>query len=312
MNYINIHTIFYYIMKKLLIIGGSGLVGSTLIEYAKTDYDIHFTINTNESSFDDIPFTKIDLMKNKSEILNLINDFKPDVVVHTAAHSSVDLCETDHKLANFLHIDVTKDITKLCHQINAKLIYFSTDAVFNGKMNKKYVENDTPHPINYYGKTKLDAEKIILNQSTKNVILRPSVIYGWHKKSRFTNWIIESLKNKITVDPHVDQYNTPTLVDDLVKSILLIIEQDISGLFHSTGKTCVNRYELANIIADIFGFDNKLIKPVTSNEKKQDAPRPKKTCLDSSKLEKTIDYQFKNISEGIKFLYDKSLESYNL
>ena len=310
MNYINTHTIFYYIMKKLLIIGGSGLVGSTLIEYAKTDYDIHFTINTNESPFDDIPFTKIDLMKNKSEILNLINDFKPDVVVHTAAHSSVDLCETDHKLANFLHIDVTKDITKLCHQINAKLIYFSTDAVFNGKMNKKYVENDAPHPINYYGKTKLDAEKIILNQSTKNVILRPSVIYGWHKKSRFTNWIIESLKNQITVDPHVDQYNTPTLVDDLVKSILLIIEQDISGLFHSTGKTCVNRYELANIIADIFGFDNKLIKPVTSNEKKQDAPRPKKTCLDSSKLEKLINYEFKNISEGIKFVYDKSLKSH--
>ena len=312
MNYINTHTIFYYIMKKLLIIGGSGLVGSTLIEYAKTDYDIHFTINTNESSFDDIPFTKIDLMKNKSEILNLINDFKPDVVVHTAAHSSVDLCETDHKLANFLHIDVTQDITKLCHQINAKLIYFSTDAVFNGKMNKKYVENDVPHPINYYGKTKLDAEKIILDQSTKNVILRPSVIYGWHKKSRFTNWIIESLKNQITVDPHVDQYNTPTLVDDLVKSILLIIEQDISGLFHSTGKTCVNRYELANIIADIFGFDNKLITPVTSNEKKQDAPRPKKTCLDSSKLEKLIDYEFKNISEGIKFVYDKSLKSHHL
>ena len=299
-------------MKKLLVIGGSGLVGSTLIQYAKTDYDIYFTINKNESSFDDIPFTKIDLMKDKSKMLNLINDFSPDVVVHTAAHSSVDLCERDHKLANFLHIDITKDIVKTCHQINAKLIYFSTDAVFDGEMSKKYLETDITNPINYYGRTKLDAEKIILDQSTKNVILRPSVIYGWHKKSRFTNWIIESLKNKSSVDPHVDQYNTPTLVDDLVKSILLIIEQDISGLFHSTGKTCVNRYELANIIADIFGFDNKLIKPVTSNEKKQDAPRPKKTCLDSSKLEKTIDYQFKNISEGIKFLYDKSLESYNL
>jgi len=299
-------------MKKLLVIGGSGLVGSTLIQYAKTDYDIHFTINKNESSFDDVPFTKIDLMKNKFEILNLINDFSPDVVIHTAAHSSVDLCESDHKLANFLHIDVTKNIAKTCHQINAKLIYFSTDAVFDGEMSKKYLETDITNPINYYGKTKLDAEKIILDQSTKNVILRPSVIYGWHKKSRFTNWIIGSLKNKSSVDPHVDQYNTPTLVDDLVKSILLIIEQDISGLFHSTGKTCVNRYELANIIADIFGFDNKLIKPVTSNEKKQDAPRPKKTCLDSSKLEKTIDYQFKNISEGIKFLYDKSLESHNL
>jgi len=295
-------------MKKLLIIGGSGLVGSTLIKYARDTYDIHITINNNESSFDDIPSTKIDLMKNKLEIINLIKNINPDIVVHTAAHSSVDLCETEQKLANTLHIDITKDITKSCHLINAKLIYFSTDAVFDGKLNNKYVESDTPNPINYYGKTKLAAENIVLSESTKNIILRPAVIYGWHKKSRFTNWIIKSLSNKNSVDPHVDQYNTPTLVDDLAKSIILIIEKNISGLFHSTGKTCVNRYELACVIADIFGFDKKLIKAVTSNEKKQNAPRPKKTCLDSSKLEKVLDYQFKNIHEGIKSLYEKSLE----
>ena len=295
-------------MKKLLIIGGTGLVASTLIKYAKNDYNIHITINKNEPVFDDIPNTKIDLMANRSDIASLIKNFNPDVVVHTVAHSSVDLCETDQKLAEILHVDVTKDITESCHLINAKLIYFSTDAVFDGKMNEKYVETDIPNPINYYGKTKLDAENIILSKSTKNVVLRPAVIYGWHKRSRFTNWIIESLSNGTLVDPHIDQYNTPTLVDDLAKSVILIIEKEISGLFHSTGKTCVNRYELAHIIAEIFGFDKKLIKPVTSDEKKQDAPRPKKTCLDSSKLEKDIGYQFKNIHEGIKFLYEKSLE----
>jgi dTDP-4-dehydrorhamnose reductase len=295
-------------MKKLLIIGGSGLVGSTLIKYARNIFDIHITINKTESSFVDIPNTKIDLIANKSKITNLIKRVHPDVVVHTASHSSVDLCETDKNLADLLHVDITKDIAKSCSLINSKLIYFSTDAVFEGETNKKYVESDIPNPINHYGKTKLKAENIILNHSPRNVILRPAVIYGWHKKSRFTNWIIESLLSGKSVDPHVDQFNTPTLVDDLAKSIILIIEKDICGLFHSTGKTCVNRYELACIIAEVFGFDKKLIKPVTSSEKKQLAPRPKKTCLDSSKLENTINYQFKDIREGIKFLYEKSLK----
>ena len=84
-------------MKKLLIIGGTGLVASTLIKYAKNDYNIHITINKNESVFDDIPNTKIDLMANRSDIVSLIKNFNPDVVVHTVAHSSVDLCETDQK-----------------------------------------------------------------------------------------------------------------------------------------------------------------------------------------------------------------------
>ena len=154
------------------------------------------------------------------------------------------------------------------------------------KINKKYVETDIPNPINYYGKTKLDAENIILSKSTKNVVLRPAVIYGWHKRSRFTNWIIESLSNGTLVDPHVDQYNTPTLVDDLAKSIILIIEKEISGLFHSTGKTCVNRYELAHIIAEIFGFDKKLIKPVTSDEKKTRCATTKENLLRFFKIRK--------------------------
>lgn len=139
-----------------------------------------------------------------------------------------------------------------------------------------------------------------------NVILRTSVIYGNHKKSRFTNWIIGNLIQNKIVDPHVDQFNTPTLVDDLAISILKIISKDVSGLFHATGKTCLNRYEFAKEISSQFGFDSKLILPVTSEQKKQEAPRPKKTCLDSSKLEKIIDYEFCDIKKGISFLVENS------
>ena len=295
--------------SKLLVIGGSGLVGSTLLKYALPNYDVHFTYNTNKIIFDDVSSTQINLLENQKTIINLIKEIQPDIVVNTVAHSSVDLCETDHKIADKLHVDITRDITQACKDNNSKLVYLSTDMVFPGELNKKYRELDQPNPVNYYGKTKLQAEQIILNASPKNVVLRPAVIYGWHKKSRFTNWIIQTLKDNRMVDPFIDQYNTPTLVDDLVKSLLAIIEKNVSGLFHATGKSCINRYELALVLANIFGLNTKLVKPVTAKEKKQGAPRAISTCLDSGKLEKLIDFDFNDIQSGVSFIFNKSKTS---
>lgn len=292
--------------EKLLIIGGSGFVGSTLANYAKNDFDVILTFNKNKPKNSNFQSFQVELLENRDTIIELLQTLKPNFIVHTAAHSSVDLCETNPTLADDLHIDVTKDIANICKKINSKLIYLSTDAVFNGKLKKKFSEEDKTEPINYYGLTKLNAENIILNSSKRNVILRTAVIYGWHKKSRFSNWIIETLKEKRRVDPHIDQYNTPTLVDDLAKAILKIIKMNVSGLYHATGRTCVNRFEFASLIADIFNLDKHLIIPVTSLEKKQLAPRPKHTCLDSRLLEKTINFNFSELSSGIKFILTQS------
>ena len=281
-------------------------MGSTLLQYASPNYSIHFTYNTNKITFDNINSTQINLLGNQKMIIDLIKEVQPDIVVNTAAHSSVDLCETDHSIADKLHVDITQDITQVCKDIDSKLVYISTDAVFQGELHKKYTELDQPNPINYYGKTKLQAEQITLNASSKNVVLRTAVIYGWHKKSRFTNWIIQTLKENHIVDPFIDQYNTPTLVDDLAKSLLSIFEKNISGMFHATGKSCLNRYEFALVLASTFGLDKKLIKSVTSKEKKQDAPRPTSTCLDSRKLEKLIDFNFSDIQSGVSFIFNKS------
>ena len=292
--------------SKLLVIGGSGLVGSTLIPYASPTYDIHYTYNTNKVLHEGITSTRMNLLTDKNKITALIKEFNPDVVINTAAQSSVDLCEINHKIADELHIDTTQNISNICKENNSKLIYLSTDAVFPGKLNKKYTESDKTNPENYYGKTKLRAEQIILNSSQKNIVLRTAVIYGWHKKSRWTNWILQTLEKNTFVDPYIDQYNTPTLVNDLVKSILKIIEEDISGLFHATGKSCISRYDFALELANKFGFDKKLVQPVTSQEKKQDAPRPTSTCLDSGKLEKLINFNFCDIHSGVSFIFHKS------
>ena len=291
---------------KLLVLGGSGLVGSAVIGSAVNDYDVIFSYNTNNIIIPNTESFQIDLLNDDSKIETLIQNYKPDIVLHTIAHSSVDLCEIDHDIANRLHIDTTKKIANICASINSKLIFLSTDAVFEGQLNKQYCETDIPNPINYYGKTKLEAEKIVLNTSSNNVVLRTSVIYGWHEKSRFTNWILDYLKDGKPVDPFSDQFNTPTLIDDLVKVILKIIDKNISGLYHATGKTCLNRYQFAILLAKRFSYDVSLIHSVTKLEKKQNAPRPISTCLDSIKLENILNFSFSDISTGIDSIFNKS------
>jgi dTDP-4-dehydrorhamnose reductase len=289
-------------MKKILIIGGSGFVSTNLIKYLPKDWEIFATYNSNILKNEKLKSFKIDLLDNPKEIIPIIQNIEPDYIVDTVAFPSVDFCEENHSIADKLHIDATKIISKISNKINSKLLFLSTDAVFEGELNKKYLETDITKPVNYYGFTKLKAEEIVLSTSKNNVVLRTAVIYGNNSQSRFTNWILSYLREQKPVDPFIDQYNSPTLVDDLSQAIVKILKNDISGLFHATGPTCVNRYDFALMLAKEFALDSNLIKPVTSFEKKQNAPRPISTCLDSSKLECQINFNFKNLKSGISFI----------
>ena len=291
--------------KKILIIGASGLVGSTVANYASKNYDLHLVNNKTDFSLQNFPVSKIDLIKNQSDILELIKDYRPDFVVHAVAYPSVDFCESNKQMADVLHIKITDDIAKTCSNIGSRIIYFSTDAIFDGKLSRKYTENDLPNPINHYGKTKLNAEKILLENDT-NIVLRTTVIYGWHTKSRFTNWVLNSLKNSQKIHAFTDQLNTPTLVDDMAKAILQIFTKDKFGLFNAVGATCLSRYQFALKLADMFNLDKNLIIPTSSVGKKQIAPRPPNGCLDNSKIVNDIGFKFSDIDTGIDFIYNQS------
>lgn len=287
-------------MPKVLIIGENSLVGSTLSNYAKNTFDVYHTYHNirinNKNSI------QIDIVKETHKILDLIKKIKPDLVIHTVAYANVDFCEKNNHDANFLHVTVTQKIAQTCASIGTKILYFSTDAVFDGKQNEKYVESDISNPLSYYGKTKLAAEKILMDTSKNNIIFRTTVIYGPYSRSRFTSWVLDNLKQDKPVPAFTDQFNTPTLIDDLCKVILDILNLDLSGIYHAAGKTCLSRYDFALKLAKKFDYNEELIMPTLSSTVNQIAPRPKNGCLDSTKLEKILNFEFSSIDSGIDFM----------
>jgi len=285
---------------KLLVIGENSLVGSTFLNFFGDNFHTYSTFY-HKQIFPNS--TKIDLISQSNSLLELLEKFRPDFVIHTVAYPNVDFCETHPQDAKFLHVKLTEQIAKVCESINSKIFYFSTDAVFDGTSETAYSEVDEPNPLSYYGKTKLEAEKILIKASNKNVVLRTTVIYGSDEKSRFTNWVLKKLYNNEPVPAFTDQFNTPTLVDDLCKSIMHIIEKDVSGIFHASGKTCLSRYDFAKKLAKIFSMDENLIIPTLSSNTKQIAPRPEKGCLNSQHLEKIINFKFSTIDEGLHFIF---------
>tara|TARA_B100001765_G_scaffold155927_1_gene100788 strand:- start:97 stop:990 length:894 start_codon:yes stop_codon:yes gene_type:complete len=285
---------------KVLIIGGNSLVGSTLSNYVKDTFDLYHTYhNTTISSKNSI---QIDLVKEPQKILDLINKIKPSLVIHTVAYPNIDFCEKNKDAAHFLHVTITEKIAKICASIGTKILYFSTDAVFDGKQDGKYIESDLTNPLSYYGKTKLAAEKVLIEASRNNVVFRTTVIYGQYSKSRFTNWVLNNLKQNKPVPAFTDQFNTPTLVDDLCKAILHIPDLDLSGIYHAAGKTCLSRYDFALKLARKFNYNEKLIVPTISSTVNQVAPRPRNGCLDATRLEKALGFEFSDIDKGLNFM----------
>ena len=289
--------------KKLLLIGGASLVGSTIINEFKNDYDIHLTYNKTpvNSNFSQ---TKLNLLDDRNQISSVITNLNPDVVVNTVAYPNVDFCETHHDEANLLHVSITDDLVSVCSDISSPLVYFSTDAVFDGTKSIKYTEDDITSPLSYYGKTKRDAEKIIL-KINENIVLRTTVVYDWHIRSRFTNWVLKNLKQGSKITAFTDQSNTATLAGDISNSLFCLLDQNHSGLFHCAGKTCLSRYDFAIKLADYFGYDKKLIIP-TISKNTQSASRPENGCLDSSKLEELINFQLSDIDQGITSMINSS------
>jgi len=291
-------------MERLLIIGGSGLLGQRLVELGKENFDVFSTYKEHalrgENCF------QLDVT-NRANVIKTVQKIKPDIIIDTHYLSNVDYCETHPEDAWSINVDGTKNVAEIARTLSCKYVFISSDYVYDGDKTTSYSEKDKPHPVNYYGKTKLIAEKIIEALDMDFIIARTAVMFGPHKgdinrKMPFPTWLVQELKQNKEVTVVVDQYNNPTHTDSLVEFLFALLNKDRGGVFNVTGRDNLSRYDFAVKIADVFGLNKNLIKPITTPELNQPARRPKKLALDISKVERATNITGLSIDDALKRL----------
>ena len=282
-------------MERLLVTGASGLLGSKIVELAREDYEIIPLHNTKPLHPNSL---KLDIT-DQNQVFSLFSKLEPDIVIHTASETNVDKCETKKEHAWNVNVEGTRNIAEAC-KAGAKLIYISTDYVFDGRKGN-YKEDDAPNPISYYAVTKLEGEKQVIQNCKNFAILRTSVLYGWHPlKRNFATWAINQLKQNKEITVVEDHYNTPTLADNLAEITIEAIQKDLQGLYHASGSERISRYEFAKQIAKTFNLNAGLIKPVKMSQLTAwIAKRPKDSSLSTGKIRKQLKTKPLNITEGL-------------
>lgn len=282
---------------KLFTIGGSGLVGSRIAELLQDRYTI-----------DDLSLTNGVDITDPSSLDIIRNDKDHDAVLHIAAKADVDGCEQDKALgeegaAYKINVGGTQHVVDACKVSSKKLLYISTDFVFDGSAKAEYVETDIPNPINWYGMTKYKGEEIIKNSGVSYAILRIAYPYradAFSLKKDFVHAIMGRFANNQPIAAVTDHIMTPTFIDDIAFAIDAILINDATGIYHVVGGQSLSPYDAFMLIADHFGYDKSLLSKTTREEFFEGkAPRPFNLSLNNAKIEK-LGVKMRMFEESLK------------
>lgn len=281
---------------KILGTGLTGLVGSRIVELLKDKYEFE---NLSRSSGIDI--------SDKNQVSEKIKNSDAQIVLHLAGKANVDGCELDKPLgvegeAWKINVEGTRNVAEACLATNKKLIYISTDFVFDGINSpvNGYSEEDTPNPVNWYAQTKYEGEKFV--QSSKNpwIIARIAYPYrGNFTKPDFFRAILERLREGKPVAAVTDHVFTPTYIDDIALALDCLIKNNSQGTFHVVGSQSMTPYDAALLIAKTFNFDKNLISETTRKEFFKDrANRPFQLRLKNDKITE-LGVRMRTFEEGL-------------
>ena len=283
---------------KLLITGASGLVGARLAEIASSlGHETFETFNQHQISRPNA--LSIDI-RNRKNVEEVVNEIAPDVIVHLAAITDVDLCEQQPELADSVNATGTQILAQECFKMGAHFVYVSTDYVFDGDRGN-YREDDHPNPVNVYGGSKLKGEQFTRAVSDKFCVARTSVVYGWGRSSRpnFGSWAYSELKAGRSVKVVQDQYCSPTLNSDLARMLIEVAENHLPGTIHLAGASWLSRYEFACALAIQLKVPAKLVIPVMANSSAWRAKRPTDSSLNVDQARRLLSNKPNHIKNAL-------------
>jgi len=294
-------------MKKILVVGSSGMLGLDLCEVLKNNYAVvGLDLNTApQGASGPAELIKADIT-DKESISKVVISARPDAIIHAAAWTDVDGCEGDPDKAYKINALGSQNMAQLTNAMNIPFFYISTDFVFDGRKDSPYNEDDTTNPISAYGMSKLQGEELIKKSANKFFILRTSWLFGrWGKN--FVDTIINKAKNEKTLKVVDDQIGSPTYTKDLALGIKAMVDllssrnspDNVFGIYHMSNSGSCSWFEFAQAIFKKIKIRDVELLPVTSEQLNRPAKRPKMSVLDNSRYEKLTGSPLRPWSEAL-------------
>ena len=293
--------------RKVLITGSNGFIGQKLmLEILENGGFDLIAVSKGKNRFaitEGYLYVAGDVC-NSVQMSDVISKHQPHFIIHTVAMANVEACEEDIDACRRINIDPIKTLISLADRYNSHLIQLSTDFVFDGEEGP-YSENAVPHPLNEYGRSKLEAERLIQASTIKWAIVRTILVYGIpndRNRSNIILWVKNSLEAGKKIDVTTDHYRMPTLVEDLAKATISIMDVEGRGIYHVSGSELFSIYDIAQKVADFWNLDSSLILPVHSSFIKSTVARPSVTGFFLEKARKDLGFQPRSLQEGLTLL----------
>ena len=297
------------IKKKILITGSTGMLGQDLVSQLGCDYEIG-TVDLKSLQDERGNFFCGDIC-NSQQMEQVFLKFEPWLVIHAAAYTDVDGCQRNPDKARQINTEGTKNIASLCKKHKVKLLYISTDYVFDGKKGRPYKENDAVNPLNIYGRSKLQGEEFVQTNLDEFLIVRTSGLFGRSGKN-FVDTIIKKAEKSEPLKVVDDQTGSPTYTVSLSEAINRLIEivflspkqTEKLGIYHISNSGSCSWHEFAKAIINLKKFNVEIV-PIDSSIINQPAERPKLSVLDNSRYEQVTNNKLCSWQEAL----DKYLAS---
>ena len=269
-------------MAKILVTGANGQLGSDVVTIMSQNHDVE---GTDIDSVD---------IRNADAVKSLVQRTRPAVVIHTAAYVDVDACESNAEEAMAINATGTKNVATACQEVGARMIYYSTDYVFDGSKQTAYVEEDLANPQTVYGLSKLHGEEWVRQVTQQFTILRVAWMYGRTGRN-FIRAILKQGKEQLRareenresqpVQVVGDQIGNPTWTEDIAYQTQMVIERELHGTYHATSEGSCSWFELAKEVFNVMKMPVELAE-CTSAELSRPAKRPSNSVLSNAALER--------------------------
>lgn len=289
-------------MKHVLVTGASGLLGLNLA--LQECERIQVTGVTNSHPLTGAPFTVLQANLAQTGVFaRLVEQIKPDAVVHCAAQANIDICEKDPAQSARLNAQLPGDVAEVCVRRDIPLAHISTDAVFDG-LRGNYIEEDEPNPQSVYAADKLTGEKNVQSANPQAVIARVT-FYGWSLRGQrsLCEFFFYNLSAGKRVNGFTDVYSCTMLVNDLADTVMEMLDKGLRGVYHVFSSDAQSKYQFGVALARQFGLDENLIIPISVEDSGLVAKRSPNLTMRVDKLEAALGRRMPVQAEGIARLH---------